>query len=82
MPTVATFDGLRVVIYPNDHRPANVHVLGNDCEAVFELNGPGESPALRENYGFSISDIKRVKGALKLNAAKLDAAWRKIHGSP
>jgi hypothetical protein len=26
MPTVHRFDGLRVVIYPNDHRPAHVHV--------------------------------------------------------
>lgn len=33
-------DGLRVVIYPNDHRPAHVHVIGNGCEAVFNLNCP------------------------------------------
>src|SRR3546814_10225859 len=25
MPTVLRIDGLRVVIYPNDHRPAHVH---------------------------------------------------------
>lgn len=28
---------LRVAIYPNDHRPAHVHVIG-DGEAVFVLN--------------------------------------------
>ena len=33
-------DGLRVVICPNDHRPAHVHVTGKGCEAVFNLNGP------------------------------------------
>jgi len=28
MPTVLRFEGLRAVIYPNDHRPAHVHVIG------------------------------------------------------
>lgn len=47
MPTVHRFDGLRVVIYPNDHRPAHVHVMGNGCEAVFRLNAPDGPPELR-----------------------------------
>lgn len=38
MPTVLRFDGLRVVICPNDHLPGHVHVVGADCEAVIELN--------------------------------------------
>jgi hypothetical protein len=37
MPTVLTIFGLRVVIYPNDHRPAHVHVQGGGCEAVFNM---------------------------------------------
>ena len=53
MPTVLCFDGLRVVIYPNDHRPAHVHVIGGGCEAVFDLHCPEGPPELRENYGFS-----------------------------
>ncbi|MGO9259223.1 MAG: DUF4160 domain-containing protein [Bryobacteraceae bacterium] len=40
MPTVLRFDGLRVVIYPNDHRPAHVHMIGRGHEAVFDLNCP------------------------------------------
>jgi hypothetical protein len=28
MLTVIRIDGLRVAIYPNDHRPAHVHVIG------------------------------------------------------
>jgi len=40
MPRVDVIDGLRVVVYPNDHRPAHVHVIGNGCEAVFKLNCP------------------------------------------
>ena len=53
MPTIFTYAGHRVVIYSNDHRPAHVHVLGNGCEAVFELDCPYGPPCLRENYGYS-----------------------------
>jgi len=44
MPTVDKIGSLRVVIYPNDHRPAHVHVIGKDCEAVFKLNCPEGPP--------------------------------------
>ena len=40
VPMVMRFDGLRVVVYPNDHRPAHVHVIGRGGEAVFNLNCP------------------------------------------
>ena len=53
MPTVLKVFGLRVVIYPNDHRPAHVHIIGNGCEAVFNLHCPKGPPELRENYGFA-----------------------------
>ncbi len=49
MPTVLSFAGYRIVVYPNDHRQAHVHVSGNDCEAVFELNCPIGPIVLREN---------------------------------
>jgi hypothetical protein len=38
VPTVLRIGGLRVVIWPNDHRPAHVHVKGAGGEAVFNLN--------------------------------------------
>ena len=50
MPTVLRFDGLRAVVYPNDHRPAHVHVIGRGCEAVFDLNCLAGPVELRENY--------------------------------
>jgi hypothetical protein len=40
VPTVLGLHELRVVIYPNDHRPAHVHVIGSDHEAVFRLGCP------------------------------------------
>ncbi|WP_205980786.1 DUF4160 domain-containing protein [Pseudomonas viridiflava] len=44
MPSVSRINGLRVVIYPNDHKPAHVHVIGSGREASFYLNCPEGPP--------------------------------------
>jgi hypothetical protein len=80
MPTVHRLDGLRVVIYPNDHRPAHVHVRGADGEAVFFLNCPGGPPELRESYGFSLREVNRIARALESALTRLCTEWRSIHG--
>ena len=80
MPTALRSDWLRVVIYPNDHRPAHVHVLGAGCEAVFDLNCPDGPVGLRENYGFSRREIKRILEVLTDHLAELCRAWEQIHG--
>ena len=80
MPTVHRFHGLRVVIYPNDHRPAHVHVMGKGCEAVFKLNAPGGPPELRENYGFGAAELAMMATELAQHLERLAAAWSAIHG--
>jgi hypothetical protein len=60
MPTVLTILGLRVTIYPNDHRPAHVHIIGRGCEAVFKLHCPNGTPELRENYDFSKKELSQI----------------------
>lgn len=82
MPTVLRFDGLRVVIYPNDHRPAHVHVLGAGGEAVFILNCPDGPPELRESYGFNRQDIARIRTALAAQLTPLCHHWSDLHGNP
>lgn len=81
MPTVLWIGRLRVVIYPNDHRPSHVHVIGQAEEAVFYLNCPGGTPALRENYGFSLPELTRIAAQLTINLGLLCAEWRRIHGN-
>lgn len=81
MPTVLRFAGLRVVIYPNDHRPAHVHVIGRGCEAVFNLNCPAGPMGLRENYGFLRREIKQIQFSMTERLPKLCAAWEGIHES-
>lgn len=80
MPTILFVFGLRVAVYPNDHRPAHVHVIGNDKEAVFNLGCPGGPLELRENYGFSKQMIGKIAAALDENLATLCKSWREIHG--
>jgi hypothetical protein len=81
MPTVSTANGLRVVVYPNDHRPAHVHVIGNGREAVFNLHCPGGPSELRENYGFSRMELSRISKELNHQIESLCVSWRTIHGN-
>lgn len=81
MPTVLRLDGLRVVVYPNDHRPAHVHVVGRGGEAVFVLNCPAGPVSLREIFGFAGQALRSMAMALNKALPQLCAAWERIHGS-
>jgi hypothetical protein len=78
--SILRIDGLRVVVYPNDHRPAHVHVIGNGREAVFFLNEPGGPSELRENFGFSTKEVRHIKNRLDANLNLLCDEWRRVHG--
>lgn len=80
MPTVLRLGGLRVVIYPADHRPAHVHVIGAGGEAVFILNCPDGPPELREVHGFTLRDVRRIEADLGPHVAALCNEWKAIHG--
>ena len=71
---------LRVVIWPNDHRPAHVHVKGADGDATFDLNCPNGPPQLRESYGFRLAELNRIADALAAALGALCETWRMIHG--
>jgi len=80
VPTVARCGGLRVVIHTNDHRPANVHVIGKGCEAVFEPNCPTGPVKLRENYRFNQSELTSIEGCLTHLLGTVCEAWERLHG--
>ena len=80
LPTVFRFGGVRVVIYPNDHRPAHVHVIGRGSEAVFNLNCPAGPVEVRENYGFSRRESATIESNLTASLSLLCQAWEEIHG--
>jgi hypothetical protein len=81
VPSIFWLGGLRVVIYPNDHVPEHVHVVGADCEAVFESHCPVGPVTLRESYGFRIRKLRAVAEALNVRLFELCDAWRVIHDS-
>ena len=69
-----------MVIYPNDHRPAHVHVIGRGYEAVFNLNCPAGPAEIRENYGFSRREIGHMGAVVMGHLETLCRAWEQIHG--
>lgn len=80
MPRVARINGLRVVIYPNDHSPAHVHVIGGGCEAIFLLRCPSGPPELRGNDGFGGGVLRDLQLQLSELLPRLCGHWRNIHG--
>jgi len=80
MPTVLRLGGLRVVIYPNDHRPAHVHVIGGGGEAVFALHCPDGPPTLRESSGFNQQAVGQILDDLAAHLTALCLRWSQIHG--
>jgi hypothetical protein len=64
MPALLSINGLRVVKYPNDHRPRHVHVIGAKGEATFVMGRPGTAPKLRDTYGFTAEQIDTIAEAL------------------
>lgn len=64
MPTIPRENGFRVVIYPNDHVPAHVHVLKGGAEIRIDLGNEQNAPILMTIRG-SISN-KEVARALEL----------------
>jgi hypothetical protein len=81
MPTILRKNGLRVVIYPNDHLPSHVHVIKGDGEVRINLGDEKTAPDLLSIIG-KISD-KNVAKALYLvkdNQFELLTKWREIRG--
>jgi hypothetical protein len=76
MPTVLRTGGLRVVIYPNDHPPAHVHVLGPGWVVVIDLIGP----AVREMINCNEREARRALRLIADRRNELMDAWHRVHG--
>ena len=75
MPTVLRIDGLRVVIYPNDHPPAHVHILGPGWVAVIDLI----ELKVRESIGCDEREARRILRLIAGHQGTLMDAWRRFH---
>lgn len=79
MVTVLRIDGLRVVIYANDHTPAHVHVFG-DGEAKIDLVGPGSAPVLLWAEGMTRAEIRHAVRLVTERQVFLRQRWEELHG--
>lgn len=80
MPTVLRVDGLRVVIWPNDHAPAHVHIFSSEAEAKIELCEASPYPRLVENRRMKSADLAKALETVHEQRALLIRKWREIHG--
>ena len=79
MVTVLRADGLRVVIYTNDHQPAHVHVFG-DGEAKISLIGPSGTPDLVWADRMTWGELRCAMRVVVEHQAALLQRWEGIHG--
>jgi hypothetical protein len=80
MPTVFQVDGLRFVIWPNDHAPPHVHVFSADAEAKIELGEPGGHPRLIENRRMKKTELAKALRAVFDHRSALLQKWSEYHG--
>lgn len=79
MVTVLRANGLRVVIYANDHPPAHVHVMAGEGEAKINLLGDGGQPRLVWADRIGRGDLRRAMHLVADNQATLLSRWEEIH---
>lgn len=77
MPEIFRDSGLRFVIFPDDHDPAHVHVLGQGWEMKIDLMSIG----LRAVKGKATrQDSRKALELVHEHRASLLEAWENIHG--
>lgn len=79
MVIVLRANGLRVVIYVNDHLPAHVHVFG-DGEAKINLVGAQGAPDLVWADNMTRAEVRRAMRIVAGQLAFLLRRWEDIHG--
>jgi Domain of unknown function (DUF4160) len=80
MPTILRFQGLRVVIFLNDHWPPHVHVVGAAREAKIALGLSGRRPALVSYRGLTRRELALALAEIERHHELLMERWREIHG--
>lgn len=80
MPTLMRVNGARVVIYPNDHDPAHVHIIGPGVVARFALNCPDGRIETMNAEGLKRPALERIGEAAEAALDVLCAEWSRLHG--
>lgn len=76
MPVIIRLGNLKFYIYPHDHRPAHVHIIGVESEAKFEIT----TGRCISNYGFSSRAILRLSKRVLEYSSEFLEAWKEYEG--
>ncbi len=76
MPVVLRFGRFKFIVYPQDHKPAHVHVMANGAEAKFELKS-GKCIAAWGFAEYTINDLQKI---VRKNRDFLMEAWKDNEG--
>ena len=79
MVTIHRAEGLRVVIFVDDHEPAHVHVFG-DGQVKINLTGAHGEPELVWADDMKRSDVRRAMRIVTEHRARFLTRWTEIHG--
>ncbi|KPF88530.1 DUF4160 domain-containing protein [Novosphingobium sp. AAP93] len=79
MVTVYRAQGLRFIIFVDDHAPAHVHVFG-DGHAKINLLGADGSPEIVTIEGMKRGDVRHAMQIVVEQQHYLLSRWREIHG--
>ncbi len=78
MPTIFRQDEFRIVIFPNDHIPAHVHVFKSGAEVRIELGN--DEPILLSIEGkIGSKDLAKALNLVVEYQIELLEKWREIH---
>ncbi|WP_396439302.1 DUF4160 domain-containing protein [Limnohabitans sp.] len=70
-------NGLRLVVYPNDHSPPHAHVHGSGWEIRIELSMP---PALMTIMGKpKVAEVTAALMAVDAHLKQLRTHWSQLH---
>lgn len=80
-------DGVRFVIYSNDHPPRHIHGFLGETEVIVNLLLDGNVALAVRTDAIRAANAKRAEVSKILNMAalhfdKLAALWEEIHGKP
>lgn len=70
-------NGLNLVVYPNDHLPPHVHVLGPGWEVRILICGKSELMTITGNP--KLQEIALAAEVVSRNRNELKKIWRSLH---
>ena len=80
MPTLFHVGAWRIVIFPNDHEPAHVHVIGPEGYAKIAIGRSPNDVTLLETDGVPTPILRLVAAQVIDRHAQCLESWRAIHG--